>query len=266
MIVRGPTIDGSSYQGEGFPLLTHTVTMRYLVSGVTGDPRTRHHTAENASGIPAYREFFPGLADEFVFVVRKRTRALDSQTFEVLVDYERPESSAPDRDDDGDAVERQARLTTSGFTYEVDTNKDRDGTIILTTYTPPNSEVPIVQAGTVRVRKRGVRMVFSRTERKQPTEFINEWTNTVNVDQVGRYAPGELYMEAIDSSSSDGQQSFEVDYNVLYQKGGGFDPSVFYVDARSGSPPRDLVEGLGIIDVRSYFSRPFSKLKLPWPD
>ena len=154
---------------------------------------------------------------------------------EVTVLWRVPNFSATP-DDDGPGV-----TTTSTTLETLETYKDRDGNLMVVQHNGQDQPVQL----TTRVQKAVFR--FQRSENTNPRFRASTYSGKVNSLTWNGYPPGSVLCSGIDSTTSDGGDTYDVTYTFEYdedlhvQTGAWKDPDTQEV-------PSDVVDGTGIKD------------------
>lgn len=135
------------------------------------------------------------------------------------------------------------------------TNKDAEGNTITVEYNGDVRSVLISTTGTESY------LICRRTEDTDPSTKSENYTDHTNSDTFRGRPPGTWICNSITGVSQDGGNTYEVTYEFTY-RATGWQENVVYIDSETGTPPADLVEGVGDKMVTVKRAIPFAALGL----
>ncbi len=264
-VVKFLVAESSASIGEGGV----EVVDQYLVSGLTGPVSARAWLATQQSGIPRYGDRHPAIAG--ISADSVSCRAEDTETFRVTVTSRRPQVSVASGSSETEVDEQDfGTLEFFYLTRDVETQFDAKGSQITVSHTFDSTDaefgrdgLTFTQAGTVQIQtwQQGIR--FSRRESKSPADLQGVYGMRLNSSRWNGYDEKTVMCIGIDGDTSDGGQTWTVNYAFMLDPFLRWKKSVIFSDEkRGGDPPPNLKKGVGFKTVDVYQTIDFSGLNI----
>jgi hypothetical protein len=245
-------IEGTSLKQEDDG--KYTLSRTFIVTGLSGTASQRVMEALSVTGIPAFREAHPTISG--LVVASRDVNVIDQENAQITCTYKSltiqltppSETSTP-------------QITVGSSVQPKDINLDINGDLMVVEYTPEGEATAIEQTGTVSVMLPQTIYRYSRLEPSDPSSKSVTYTGKVNSTSFKGGAAGTWLCTRIEGTSTDGGESFQVEYEFQYNQD-GWAAVVCYIDPETGAPPGDLVDNTGIRAFEVYAEIDFSGLSL----
>lgn len=245
--------------------IAQSVTMRYLVTGLTYSTPAIIDEAMAATGIPSAGA---QLATHPQLVVTSRSfEAIDGNLSKGYIDitYER---YGRDNNYQIDSGTYQWNLRLLGGLQQVETNNDIYGNEITVSHTWPAEDDTyggdtLTQGATVAITEAQPMIeITGMMQIDYPMLLKLNWENYVNSDTWAGLAPRVWLCQSFEFTLSDPSASpYLWEFTAQFQANiNGWDQIAYYTDPRTGKPPPNLVADTGYVRPETYFSRPFNEL------
>jgi len=130
---------------------------------------------------------------------------------------------------------------------ESTTSKDKDGSLIKTTftYTPVDEdgnqgeEITEDYVPSLSVQVPMTSIEYQRRENNNPIQKSMLYAGKVNSVSIGAFAPRTLLCTGIEGGSNDGGKTYDVGYRFQYEPK-TWDATYFYIDPDTGQPHKDV--------------------------
>lgn len=212
-------------------------------------------------GIPQPGEPYPGRG--FAIATSITAKPSGPNVFIVTVQY-----AVPDRDSNVQPVTPGASgvIELGVATSVIRTTRDINGNQIVVAYRQTLATGEFnddFQGGEVEYEASQLLLIQRRTETFPPMQKSRFYSNTVNRRKIWGFAKGTLFCHPITAVSNDGGETYQVTYQ--FQEADTWRATATYKDKKTGKPPNDLVQGVGVVDVEIYRETDFSDLNLQFP-
>lgn len=237
------------------------VTRRVRVVGLTDTSYQVLFSALEEAGVPAYGDLLPGAPN--LFLRRRSPRLVEGEPGVVDVDlvYEHTATSQGQSIDD--PVFGVLLGEVDATVNSVKANKDVFGQLFQLSHTYPEDDPdfpgePKIQGGEVEFLQPQTTFSF-RGVRTTTAPWLEQrfLLSTVNATDWSGYGPEEVLCTRVGWRPIDGETGkFEFTY-VFQHNPDGWNPTIVFIDERTGKPPPNLVEGIGYKKVTMYLATDF---------
>jgi hypothetical protein len=249
-------IDDLSLQEEGGVI--QSLTRRALVVGLSSKGWSTLTEALAEAGVPAANSYLDEASYPHLQLIRRDARVVDVDKAEALLTYEK--ASGPTQDlgsleySGTPTLSRPVAGVMSTSIVQKTTNKDANGNLITVSHTWPDDDPNY--PGETHTQTGEINVYLA-----QKTLTVSGFRTTVepwvfNKRLVGFVNNGNFYGESSRSwmcTEVGFDKVSETVYDMSFQfqhNSDGWDPTAVFIDQRTGQPPADLVDGVGIKTVR----------------